>query len=295
MPLAHGVVVEVVGWRDLHAARAECRVDIVVRNDRNLAAHQGQANHLADEGLVAGVFRVHGHGLIAQHGLWSCGGHHQAAAAIGQRVAQLPEVPLLLLTHHLQIGDRGEQGRVPVHQAFAAVDEALLIELDEDGLHHGRAGRAHGEVLQGPVAARGEPAHLPGDGGARLLLPVPDLFQKALSAEVVARDALGIELTLHDDLCGDAGMVGARQPQGVVAAHAMPAGERVHQRLVEGMPHVQGAGHIGRRQLDAEGLGLGLLAGCIEATTLPLRPPVGFELGGFKGFIERRHVGDRGG
>jgi hypothetical protein len=66
----------------------------------------------------------------------------------------------------------------------------------------------------------------------------------------VARQALVLQLALDDDLRGDAGVVGARQPQRVVAAHAVVARQRVHDGLVERVPHVQRARHVGRRQLD---------------------------------------------
>jgi hypothetical protein len=69
----------------------------------------------------------------------------------------------------------------------------------------------------------------------------------------VAGNALGVELAFDDDLRGDAGVVGARLPQRVPAAHAVVAGERVHDRLVEAVAHVQRAGDVGRRQQDAEG------------------------------------------
>ena len=61
-----------------------------------------------------------------------------------------------------------------------------------------------------------------------------------------------LQLPFDDDLRGDAGMVGARQPQRVEALHAVVARQRVHDRLVERMAHVQRAGDVGRRQLDAE-------------------------------------------
>ena len=47
-------------------------------------------------------------------------------------------------------------------------------------------------------------------------------------------------------------MVGADLPQRVVAAHPVVPDHEVHQRLLERMPHVQRAGDVGRRQLDAE-------------------------------------------
>ena len=68
---------------------------------------------------------------------------------------------------------------------------------------------------------------------------------------------LRVELAFHHDLGGDAGVVGARLPQGVVARHAVIAGERVHQGVLEGVPHVQRAGDVGRRQHDAVGGSVG--------------------------------------
>ena len=59
------------------------------------------------------------------------------------------------------------------------------------------------------------------------------------------------ELLLDDDLRRDAGVVGADLPQRVVAAHAVVADQHVHQRVLERVPHVQRAGDVGRRQLDA--------------------------------------------
>ena len=61
-----------------------------------------------------------------------------------------------------------------------------------------------------------------------------------------------LELALDDDLRRDAGMVGARHPQRVVAAHAVVARQRVHDGVLERVPHVQRAGHVRRRQLDRE-------------------------------------------
>ena len=80
-------------------------------------------------------------------------------------------------------------------------------------------------------------------------------FDEFLAPEVVARFAFRLELALDHHLGGDAGVVGARLPQRVVAAHAVVAGERVHERVLERVPHVQRAGDVGRRQHDAVGCG----------------------------------------
>ena len=60
------------------------------------------------------------------------------------------------------------------------------------------------------------------------------------------------KLTLDHNLCGDTRVVGAGNPGGVAAFHAVVAGQAVHNGLVEGMAHVQRAGYIRRRQLDGE-------------------------------------------
>ena len=64
---------------------------------------------------------------------------------------------------------------------------------------------------------------------------------------------------LHDlGLGGDGGVVGAGQPQGRVALHALPADEDVLQGLVPGVAHVQLARDVGRRDDDGVGLLFGV-------------------------------------
>ena len=55
------------------------------------------------------------------------------------------------------------------------------------------------------------------------------------------------------------------------AAHPVPARQDVHQRVVEGVPHMQAAGDVRRRQQDAERLGarLGVRAGAEGVRRLP--------------------------
>jgi hypothetical protein len=65
------------------------------------------------------------------------------------------------------------------------------------------------------------------------------------------------QLAFHDHLRGDARMVRARLPERVEAAHPVPAGQHVLQRVVEGMAHMQDAGHVGRRDHDRKRLGPG--------------------------------------
>ena len=63
-----------------------------------------------------------------------------------------------------------------------------------------------------------------------------------------------IELALDDHLGGDAGMVHARLPEHVPAAHALEAAEDVLHRVVERVPHMERAGDVRRRDDDRVGL-----------------------------------------
>ncbi len=284
--LPHLPVVEVVGRGDLHHAGAELPIDIVVGDDGNAAFRHRQAHRLADQVGVTLVGRVHRHGGVAQQGFRAGGGDGEMTRAVFQRVADLPDEAVLLLAHHLQVRDRGLQDRVPIHQALAAINQALLVEAHED-LGDG-AGQAlvHGEALARPIGRGAQPAHLAGDGGTGVLLPLPDLLQEFLPAQVMAAHLLRVQLPFDDDLRGDAGVVGTRLPQGVVAAHAVVAGEGVHEAMLKGVAHVQGAGDVGRRQQDAiEGVAL-LPAHAVVAGAFPVGVPAFLDVVGFEGFGE---------
>ncbi|MCY1511052.1 hypothetical protein D9M68_454460 [compost metagenome] len=125
--LADGIVVVVVRGRDLDHAGAEFLVDVVVGNDRNQPVHQRQLHALADQVLVAFVFGVDHHGRVAEHGFGAGGGHRERAAAVFQRVGDVPERAVFFLALDFQVAHRGLEHRVPVAQALAAVDQAFLV------------------------------------------------------------------------------------------------------------------------------------------------------------------------
>ena len=157
--------------------------------------------------------------------------------------------------------DGGFQLRRPVHQPLGPVDQPGVIEPLEDGPHRARQAVVHREPVAAPVDTVAEPAHLPADGSARVVLPVPYLVDEQLAAEVFLCLAVDSELLFHG-LGGDARVVHARQPQHLVALHPPAPGQRVHQRVVERMTHVQAAGHVRRwqhnriRRLVARRIGL---------------------------------------
>ena len=86
-----------------------------------------------------------------------------------------------------------------------------------------------------------------------MALPLPHALDEFFAAQCLAGCAFGGQLALDHHLGGDAGVIGARKPERAIAAHAPPAGEDIHLRLVEHVAHVQAAGDVGRRQQDDEG------------------------------------------
>ena len=282
--LADEEVVRVVGGRDLHDARAELALDVVVREDGDLAPGEREDDGLAVEVQVALVLGVHRDGRVAREGLGTGRGDHDvvlvglalhAEGGADDGVAHVPEVAVVGLVLDLVVREGGAAARAPVHDVVAAVDEVLLVHLGED-LGDG-AGEAlvHREALVRPVAGAAEGAKLADDRAAVLLLPLPDALDEGLAAEVLAALALLAERLLDDVLRGDAGVVGAGDPERVVAAHAVPADEDVLDRVVEGVAHVEDARHVGRRDDDRVGLAL---AGRLErAGVLPDRVPLGLD------------------
>ena len=297
--VAHGtcVVVGIVGARDLHATGAKFTVNKVVCNDGDLAIAQRQIHFFAHQMFVAFVFGVNGQRTIGQHGFRTGGGnghaflHHaiNELRAIGKRVQDVVHLAIGFDVFNLQIGHRTLQHRIPAHQTLASVNEALLVQLHKGFGHHFGQLVVHGEVLARPIHAVAHAAHLLGDGVARLFFPFPYFGHKIFAcfsgrgAHFMAADALALQLALHHNLRCNARVVGTGNPSGVVAHHAVVAGEAVHDGLVERMAHVQGARDIGRGQLDGK-VGrvclrrLGAAVPCYAIATLfPLRTPMGFK------------------
>ena len=82
MPQPDFVVVEIVRGRDLDAAAAECRIDVGVADDRDVALGERQTHAAADQMPVALVVRMHGDGRVAEQGFRPRGRDHEKAAAV---------------------------------------------------------------------------------------------------------------------------------------------------------------------------------------------------------------------
>ena len=260
--LPHRPVIGIVRGGHLHAARAELGIHVPVGEDGNLAIHERQLHRLAHEVPEALVLGVHGHAGVAQHRFGTRGGDDQVLQAVhrlGERVAQVPQMPRLVHVLGLVVGDGRGAVRAPVHDALAAVDDVLVVPVGEQLPHGAHVGRLEREVLVGVVAGAAHALDLVHDGGAVLLAPLVAFLDERLAADFQARDALLGQAFVHLSLGGDAGVVGADDPAGFKAPHAGAADAGVLDGVVQGMPHVQHAGDVRRRDDDGVGF-VGMLA-----------------------------------
>ena len=287
------VVVAVVRRGDLERAGAELALHVVVEHHRDGAAGERQADADLPQVLVALVVRVDRHRGVAEHGLRPGGGHHHVARAVGIRVADVVELAVRGVVLDLVVGERGVAARTPVDDVVALVDEAFLVQPDEHLAHRPRQPLVHGEPLAVPVTGGAHALQLVDDGAALLLPPGPDPLDEPVPAEVVAAQVLGGQLAFDHVLGGDAGMVRARHPQGVVAAHAVVAHQEVLQGVVQGMADVEHAGDVGRRDDDGERRLALVHAGAEGLVVQPAGVPALFDLGEFVGLGQGVFVGMR--
>src|SRR3546814_10331373 len=73
--------------------------------------------------------------------------------AVCERIAKMPELAVLLLADDFEIGDCGQQYRVPVDEALAAIDQAGFMQPDEMFDDRLRIRGVHRERFARPVDA----------------------------------------------------------------------------------------------------------------------------------------------
>ena len=269
--LTHGVVVGVVGRRDLNEARAKVGVDVVVGEDGDLAVDDRQHDSLAHEGGLLGVLRGDGDARVAEHGLGARGGDDDVVLAVdrlGQRVAQVPQVALLVLVLGLVVRDSGGAVGAPVDDALAAVDQAVVVPVAEDLAHGLGVVLVHGEALVIEVDGAAHALDLLDDDAAVLVGPIPAGVDKLVAANLQAADALALELLVDLGLRGDTGVVGTEDPARGLATHAGHTDDGVLDGVIGGVAHVELAGHVGRR--NGDGAVAHALAALVVAAVEPL-------------------------
>src|SRR5262249_20607436 len=139
----------------------------------------------------------------------------------------------------------------------------------------------HGEALARPVAARAEAAELARNRAARLRFPFPHMLEESLAPDLGALKALAFEVPLDDHLRSDPCVVGAHDPESILAPHPFAPGEYVLERVVERVADVERSRHVRRRHDDRPRLRIRAL-GPEQALALPMRVPEILDRAGFK-------------
>ena len=251
--LTHGVVVRVMGRGDLDKAGAKVGVDMPILKDGDLAVDDGELDGLTHKGGLLGVLRGDGNARVTEHGLGTRGGDDDVVLTVdrlGQRVAQVPQVALLVLVLGLVVRDSGSAIGAPVDDALAAIDQAVVVPIAEDLTHGLGIVLVHGEALVVEVNGAAHALDLLDDDAAVLVGPIPAGVDKLIAADLQAADALALELLVDLGLRGDTGVVGAEHPARGLAAHAGHTDDGVLDGVVGSVTHVELAGHVGRRNGD---------------------------------------------
>ena len=235
---------------------------------------------------ISVIVGMHRHGGVAEHGLRPCRRHDDLSRAVREWIAQVPQVARFRLRDDLQVGEGGVQHRIPIHEPLPAVDQALLMQAHEHFEHCFGETLVHREASAAPIDRIAEPPHLARDRAAGFFLPLPDALDERCTAEFLAGLAERVQLALDDHLRRDARVVGAGLPQRAVAFHAMEARERIHERVLERVAHVQRARHVRRRNHDA--IGRPVAGGRKPAAGFPGGVNAGFDVAGRVAFIHRR-------
>ena len=251
--LTHGVIVGVVGRGDLDKAGTKVGVDMPILKDGDLAVDDGELDGLTHEGGLLGVLRGDGDARVAEHGLGARGGDDDVVLAVdrlGQRVAQVPQMALLVLVLGLVVRDGGGAVGAPVDDALAAVDQAVVVPVAENLTHGLGVILIHGKALVVEVDGATHALDLLDDDTAVLVGPIPAGVDKLVAADLQAADALALELLVDLGLRGDTGVVGAEHPARGLTAHASHTDDGVLDGVVGGVAHVELAGYVGRRNGD---------------------------------------------
>ena len=206
-------IVEVMGRRHLDRARALLRVGVAIADNWQTAADQGQDGVAPDQVEIARVLRMDRHATVAEHGLRAGGGDgDEGIGSALQRVFEIPQLAVDLALFDLQVGNRGLQFGVPVDQPLVAIDQPLVVKIDEHLAHGVGQALVHGEAFAPPIGRGAKGAQLMGDGAAGFRLPGPHLVEKGGAPEIAAIDPLVGQLAFDHHLGGDAGVVGTGLP-----------------------------------------------------------------------------------
>ena len=208
--LAQIVVVDIMCRSDLQTAGSELNIHVSVLDYRYNTAYQRYRDLVALEPLVLGIFGIDAHRGIAHNGLGTCRSNYckvaffvpvqdlafltcrynRVGVCICHIVFQVIQLALLLAVYHLDVGEGCLCLGVPVDHAQAAVYQSFVIQVAEYPQHAFASCLVHREAGSVPVAAGTQPSQLLQYDATVLVCPIPGVFQKFLTCQVLFPDAL---------------------------------------------------------------------------------------------------------
>ena len=111
------IVVRVMCRSDLNNTGTKFHINIIIANNRNLTVNQWKSDGFADQVLVTFILWIYCNCGIAQHGFWTGSSKDHISAAIGQWIAQMPEVTCLLGVFNFRIRKSRYTMRTPVYNS----------------------------------------------------------------------------------------------------------------------------------------------------------------------------------
>ncbi len=178
--------------------------------------------------FVAFIVRVDGHRSIAQDGLRTDGCHRNKFIRILEHIFEVIQRGFFFAVFHFEVGDGGLEARRPVDQTGTAIDESLFVEAHKRLSDCPAQPLVQGEAFAAPVTGGAEAPDLIRDHAAVFLLPFPGALDEFLAPELFARHFLVFEqVAFHHELCGNAGVIGARNPERGNALHAVIADHQI--------------------------------------------------------------------
>ena len=144
-------VIRIVGRRDLYHTSTKFHIHIIIRDQRNFTMYDGKHQLFTHHIFIPVIFWIYRHSSISQQCLRPGGRQIDISAAIGKRIAQMPEMTFLVFVLYLCIRDGRQTVGTPVNDTFSPVNQPFIIQFYKDFPHRLVAALIHGKPFSVPV------------------------------------------------------------------------------------------------------------------------------------------------
>ena len=144
----------------------------------------------------------------------------------------MPERTFLLFMQYFRIGNRGLANRAPVNDFGSFINIPLLIEVDEALQYGMRTALIHGKTDSVPIRGGANLVKLIHDSLLILFLPLPCLFQKAFSSEIMLIYALFLQHVDNLYFRRNCRMIRSGLPECFIALHSLKTNQGILQSII---------------------------------------------------------------